>query len=276
MDISAIAGQLNISQIAIGIALAVIIAAVSYRFKALSLSGAFGTIVIGIVIFGLGGLALAIPLLFFFISSSLLSMAKSDIKLESLKAVDKTGARDIHQVIANGGVGAAFILVWFLTGRPIYIYPYTAAICASTADTWATEIGTLFSAKPVSIVSFKRVRSGQSGGVSIIGTAASLIGALMTAASGYLFIGDSELRIWLMCGIAGFAGSIVDSILGATIQAQYRCPVCDSATERKSHCGRDSVLCRGLTVIDNDMVNFLSNLAAVGVVLVVGRIPIGT
>ncbi|MCP4580371.1 MAG: DUF92 domain-containing protein [candidate division Zixibacteria bacterium] len=263
MDVTTLASQLSLSQIAIGIGLSVILAAMSYRFEALSLSGAFGTTIVGMVIFGLGGLPMAVPLLFFFISSSLLSMLKSDTKLKSLKAVEKAGPRDVWQVMANGGVGTACVLIWFVTDQPIYIYLYVAAMCASTADTWATEIGTLYSANPVSIVSFKRVLSGQSGGVSVVGTAASMMGALTTAVVSYLVINDGNWHIWLICGLAGFAGSLVDSILGATIQAQYRCPVCESVTERKSHCKQEGILKKGAKIINNDMVNLVSNLAAV-------------
>jgi len=268
-----LSGQLDLVRIVIGPVLAVILAVISYRLKALSLSGAIGTIVVGSVVFGLGGLLCAAPLLFFFIVSSWLSRLKSDIKMNSLKAADKTGPRDVYQVFANGGVATICVIIMLITGDQLWFFLFLTGLCASTADTWATEIGTLFSSRPVSIVTFKPVRPGQSGGVSVIGTLASLLGAVLTMAAAYLtaVIGGLKIgstAIWLTCAMVGFGGSLVDSILGATVQAQSRCQICGSVTEKRAHCGREAEPIKGIKIINNDMVNLLSNLVAMVMVFI--------
>ena len=57
--------------------------------------------------------------------------------------------------------------------------------------------------------------------------------------------------------LAGFIGSFVDSLLGATIQAQYKCNVCSKITEKVFHCGEVTDLIHGKVWINNDFVNFV-------------------
>ena len=93
-----------------------------------------------------------------------------------------------------------------------------------TADKFNSEIGVLSRDKPRMIFTMKKVKKGTSGGVSLLGTFAGLIGALIVALlslviaprlflfrSAYPF-GDE--RAILAITIAGFAGGIVDSMLG--------------------------------------------------------------
>ena len=67
------------------------------------------------------------------------------------------------------GVCALGALVW----RTPFEAAFAGAIAAASADTWATEIGTLSPANPVSIATLRPVQTGMSGGVSILGIAAS-------------------------------------------------------------------------------------------------------
>lgn len=254
----------NSTQLAIGFALAGVLAVVSHRLKVLSTSGSIGTLIVGTVVFGIGGWLYTIPLLFFFISSNLLSRLKSEIKVKSLRAIEKAGARDIWQVFANGGVATACVVAILISSDSRWFYLYLASLGASTADTWATEIGTLLSGKPRSIINFRLVNPGESGGVSIPGTLASLIGSAMTVCSVLPIAYDIvDPRLLAFAIFSGFSGSIIDSILGATVQASYRCAQCGAATETRIHCGNPTLLIRGLRIINNDAANILSNILAV-------------
>ena len=54
---------------------------------------------------------------------------------------------------------------------------------------------------------------------------------------------------------------MVDSILGATMQAMYYCPACEKETERRIHnCGTWTRPMRGFTWLNNDVVNFIATL----------------
>ena len=62
--------------------------------------------------------------------------------------------------------------------------------------------------------------------------------------------------------VGGFAGALVDSLLGATVQVQYRCPGCGQLTERRAHCdGQVTVRASGVPWIGNDAVNALATFA---------------
>jgi uncharacterized membrane protein len=80
-----------------------------------------------------------------------------------------------------------------------------------------------------------------------------------------------DLKTVFLITLWGFFASILDGLLGATIQAQYLCPACNKITERKNHCGdNETSLHSGIRWINNDLVNFLSSLFALSIILTQG------
>jgi uncharacterized protein (TIGR00297 family) len=207
-------------------------------------------------------------LLFFFISGSLLSRFKNESKKLSLKDLTKPGPRTFGQVIANGGPAAVFAIAFAAKGNPIWFIGYLACLCESTADTWATEIGTLSKSAPISIASFKPMPPGQSGAISLWGTIAALVATLCTMVVTRFsanFIGPLPywpIQMWLAAAYAGFVGTLLDSLLGATLQGLYRCDNCGKVIENKSHCGLRAKRIRGIAFINNDIVNFICSFLA--------------
>lgn len=236
--------------------LAAAISLVALRLKVLSLSGCCAAWIVGTVIMGLGGLSWALPLLVFFISSSLLSWYRSRVRGNFEEA--KGSRRDAAQVLANGGIAAALVLIQFISSVDLFVC-YLGAIAAATADTWSTEIGLLWGKKPRSITSFKPVAPGSSGGVTLAGFSGALAGALTIALVGYRFQFEAgnvnDLLIVLGCG---FGGSVFDSLLGATLQYRLRCTVCGKLTESLQHCRAPSEPCGGWRWLNNDAVNLLA------------------
>jgi len=257
-------GSVNFLQLILGILLAAVVAFVAFRLRSLSRSGAIGAFVLGAVVFGLGGLPWACVLLVFFVTSSGTSglMKRRKKKIEAQFA--KSSRRDAWQVAANGGVAglAALLGVFF----PHSIFPwvlFAAALAAANADTWATEFGVVSKGWPRSIRSFRQVPPGTSGGISLMGTLAAAAGAAAIPVTTRLVWPTSfpaNMERWsfaLIICAAGLIGSLVDSLLGATVQGIYNCPVCDKETEKhpKHTCGNKTVLIRGWKWMNNDVVN---------------------
>ena len=253
----------------------VVIAYLAYLSKALSLSGAMGAWLLGTVVFGLGGVEWMIPVIVFFLFSTLLTKLgkKHKKKLETI--FEKTGKRDIFQVFANGGVAMIATMCWhFLSStwpnlEILWYLIFLGAIAAATADTWGTEIGAFSKHQPVSILTWKHVPQGTSGGLTIIGTSGALVGAFLIALTGKLslyYFADIHMswKAVLLISVIGLIGALVDSFLGATVQAQYQCPSCKKITEKQHHCDNENIpLVKGHRVITNDIVN-LSNTVAGG------------
>lgn len=120
--------------------------------------------------------------------------------------------------------------------------------------------------------SFKRVPKGTSGGVSPIGTLASLAGAALVAGVAVLThsfgwapqISEPLGKVFLFITIGGMVGSLVDSALGATLQVIYYCPQCDLQTEKtpRHSCGTQTRYLRGVSWLNNDWVNAGCTLSA--------------
>jgi len=245
----------------VGSLLAALIALVALRWEALSPSGALGAVVTGTLVFGLSGWAGGLALAGFFVAGSVLSRQfrhwKQDIEAEYAK----TGARDLGQVLANGGVTAAAAVGWAATGQAAWMGALLGSLAAASADTWATEVGVRSRRPPVLITTLRPVPAGTSGGVTLAGSAAALHGALLVGVIAALADSTWWPAVpWVV--LAGLAGSIVDSLLGATVQGVYWCPECEKETERRQHrCGAATRLHRGLAFVSNDLVNLLATLA---------------
>lgn len=251
-----------ILRLILGLLLGAAIGWLAWRVRALAPSGAWAAAITGGLIFGLGGLDWAILLLAFFLSSSAWSRAFGRRKAGMAEKYSKGSQRDAAQVVANGGLGVGLVLVHAID--PGSAWPWVAfagAMAAVNADTWATELGVFNPSPPRLITSGKIVESGTSGGVSLLGYLAVLGGAGFIGVLAALL--SEQPGIVPVCFIAavtlaGAAGSTVDSLLGATVQAIYYCPRCAKETERHPlhTCGTPTTPRRGWSWLDNDRVNF--------------------
>lgn len=256
----------NITQLAVGFILASAIAFVAQRRGSLAPSGAVGAVLLGTVIFGLGGWQWGVLLVLFFVSSSALSHFKETRKAQLAEKFSKGSQRDIWQTLANGGAGALCVLGNFIWPHPAWWAAYAGAIATVNADTWATELGVLSPNTPRLITTGRTVEVGTSGGVTLAGTGAATAGAALISLCAALFppsFGLSLFPVLALLSLAGLLGSLIDSLMGATVQAIYFCENCQKETERHpTHtCGQATRYMRGWRWLENDWVNFISSVA---------------
>jgi uncharacterized protein (TIGR00297 family) len=272
----------------IGAVIAGIIAIVALRAGALTRGGAIAACAVGTLTYASGAIGFTLILLAFFIPSIALSRVGRARKRQ-LVDIGKHGARDAMQVLANGGVATACAVVWAFTHDVRWAAAFAGAYAAATADTWATEIGTLSRARPRSILSLRPVPAGMSGGITLAGTLAEVAGAVWLGIAGvagialaYLLtvenvgfsiawnggwtIAPGAILVILAIPLGGIAGATLDSLLGGSLQELRRCDACDRNCETDPHaCGNPTRLVRGIRGFSNDLVNLLATAAGAAV-----------
>ncbi|MBI5303178.1 MAG: DUF92 domain-containing protein [Chloroflexi bacterium] len=250
-----------------GLVFSAIIAGLAYWRGSLAPSGALGALVVGALIFGGGGLAWAISLVAFFVTSSALSHYKTRAKEPLAEKFQKGHRRDLGQVLANGGWGALLALAYAFDPHPLLFVAFVGALATVNADTWATELGVLSQSPPRLITTLRVVPVGTSGGITVLGTIVALCGAgLIAILAAFIAINGNWLLVIFVGTVAGLLGSVFDSLLGATAQAIYFCDADQKETESRVHrCGNATRLIRGWRWLDNDGVNFLASVFGSGV-----------
>jgi uncharacterized protein (TIGR00297 family) len=265
--------DLLLLRIAAGLGINALFALGAYRAGAVTPGGAAAGILVGTILFASGGLVFWLLMGAFFLSSTLLSRYKRERKEKASLLQEKHDVRDAVQVLANGGPGALWALLYLFFPGPEAMMGVVASYAAANADTWAGEVGVLSSQSPRLITGGGPVQPGRSGGVTPVGIAASLGGALFIAG---LFLAcaralpvfspditPGERILFGLCAAGGgFLGALIDSLLGATVQARFTDPRTGTFTERSVSEHGPNRLAHGFRAITNDAVNLLSFLGA--------------
>ena len=239
------------------------LAILSVHLKLLTVTGALAAFLVGITItcsFRFQGLLL---LLAFFISSNLLGKLRGRLRTAVPGIIEQKGAqRDHIQVAANGLAAALAAVFWLWSGDTAALAVFCAALAEATSDTWAGEIGRLSKRPPISMKSGKTVEQGISGGVTPIGFIGGFAGAAFIALlSRLLFFPERSMHLFLIVCLSGFAGCVLDSVLGAFGQALYFDQQSGHYSESPySGDGSEIPLQNGYRWMDNDMVNFICNV----------------
>jgi uncharacterized protein (TIGR00297 family) len=251
-----------------GLVVAGTVALAARRAHALSLGGAAAAVVVGVAAVAAGWEWGALLIAYFVASIALSRLRGAEKAQRTGDVVAKGGARDAFQVVANGGLftvtalaGAA--LAPGSAAEQTLTAAALGALAASTADTWATEIGSLASRPPRSILTWRPVAPGTSGGVNLLGMLAMVAGAAFIALGGRALSIEAPI---IAVVIAGFLGAIADSVVGATLQDRRWCDTCQKSTERLIHgCGTPSRHAGGITLVDNDLVNLIATFAGAAI-----------
>lgn len=251
----------DLLRFATGAGLGLLVAVAAHAARMLQPSGAVATFLLATIVYGVGGWQWTLPILTFFILSSLLSKWRKQQKQRFEQRFEKSGNRDAGQVAANGALVGVLAVLWHFTGDDRLYLLSLVSLAVVTADTWGTELGVLSRRRPRSVISGREVEPGTSGAMSIPGTIGGIVGAAIVTLSALPFIPLSAAQIIAIVGIGAF-GSLIDSLIGATMQAQYRCTVCGKETEKPHHCEAPSQHLRGIRWLRNDAVNMLSAVAA--------------
>jgi uncharacterized protein (TIGR00297 family) len=172
----------------------------------------------------------------FFIAGTLATSHKLSFKQEIGVAEKEKGKRKTSQVLANAAAAAIIGLFVFAHINSTIIQILIAACFASaTADTLSSELGNIYGKRFYNILSFKKDERGLDGVISFEGTLIGIAGSAIIACIAMTGF-QISFHQTIIIVIAGTAGNLSDSFLGATL-------------ERKGY-------------IKNDLVNFLNTIIA--------------
>ncbi|MCC5913814.1 MAG: DUF92 domain-containing protein [Balneolaceae bacterium] len=209
--------------ILLGLFLSLVAAYTAFFGNLVTLDATRAIVVLGTITLGFGGWWIAFAMIFFFFSSSLLTKLRvriSGLDKEKLHVHhDLQSRRDSYQVWANGFWVAFFLVIWFLTNEYATLLAAFAVLATAAADTWSTEIGSIRPGKTYRITTMKEVKPGTDGGVSVKGTIAAFLGSISIAIFLVPFYPE-PITALLIVFVAGFLGSVADSVLGAMLQKE--------------------------------------------------------
>jgi uncharacterized protein (TIGR00297 family) len=132
---------------------------------------------------------------------------------QELRTAESPTGRTAAQVMANLGVAMLAVTFTF----PCFVVLALAALAEAAADTSSSEIGMAFPGRTVLLTTGKRVESGIDGGISLVGSTAAVLAALMIAVPALALQLVNPLQV-LIVVVAGVAGMLFDSFLGAVFE----------------------------------------------------------
>ena len=214
-------GELNF-QVDLTIILVAAIIAFAFGFAAhqlrvMDLSGLFSAALIGIILIAFTrDIRWFFIMLTFFILGSAATKYKYSYKAALGTAQGHGGLRGYYNVFANGLVATAAAILFGITQHPIFTAMFVGSVATAAADTVAGEIG-MTRSNPYLITTGKRVPPGTNGGVSLLGEAAGILAAITVLAVAF-GLSVSTLSMAVIGVVAGFCGTNMDSLIGATLE----------------------------------------------------------
>ena len=191
----------------------------AFRAKTADLSGLFSAALIGIILLIFAapqGTQWFLIMLTFFILGSAATRYKFEYKKRIGVDQGRGGARGYRNVFANGIVAAAAAVLFGVFQQPVFIVMYVGCVATAAADTLASEIG-VTGGIPYMITTLKKVPIGVNGGVTLTGEGVALFGSFIVSLVA-LLLNVITPEMMIICTIAGFVGTNIDSLVGALLE----------------------------------------------------------
>ena len=247
--------------ILLSIILSLVLALFALIKKAMSESALILAFALAIIITYLGGISAYLILVMVFLLVVLASKLKSNYKENAHQNINAINdQKQVSSIVCNVLPATVSLIIGAITSNPIFNVVYASLMAEAIADSMASDIGILSSKEPINILTLKKGTPGLSGNISILGISAAGLGSLIIALIHFIF--NHSLPAFLIITISGFVGNLLDSFLGALLQAKYECPKCHIITEKEEHCSKKTKLIRGCKWLNNEIINLISNIIA--------------
>lgn len=193
--------------------------------KLLTPAGLAHAWVLGVLIWVCLGWQGYLLVMFYFLAGSSVTFIGKAQKEELGIAEARSGARGPGNVWGSALVGASCaISVLYLSVQrqhadwiPLLLLGFVASFCTKLSDTCGTEIGKAYGQRTFLITTLKSVPRGTEGAVSLEGTIAGVVGSVAITLVGWM-VGLIEPIGIVICAIAAFVATTIESLIGATIE----------------------------------------------------------
>ena len=218
--------------------------------RMLSYAGGISAMVLGVIMFYYDGPVAALAVIFFFLTSAILEHYHNIPKEEKVKS--------FVQVMENAIPFIMFGLMYYGTNSEVALVCLYTAIAGACSDTWGSGIGYYSKEKVLNVLTFKPIKKGESGGITMLGTFGEFLGALAIALMSLLLGGKNMVARALIILVFGFFTAYLDSIFGILLQVKYYNKKTGDLKETKPKDMTGYEKISGYGFIDNSMVNFLT------------------
>ena len=219
-------------------------------------------------VIGLFAYSLIFLLVSYFISFIISFVRKKIFK----KGKKHSEGRKFIQIFVNGILGTISVTIFHFTENKSFYLLALLCIAGSLIDSISSDIGSLSKKNPIDIIGFKKMEGKLSGGITFLGTTSALIASIGLGIYATL-ISNIKFNFVLVIIALIFLQTIVDSVIGSTLQVKYKCGVCGTLTEERIHCNSEVLYHKGIKAIDNNVVNLLSSVIIFVIsILVIGLI----
>lgn len=191
--------------------------------KMLTPAGIFHAWILGVIVWGcLGWRGYVVVLFYFLVGSGITRVGMAE--KEALGIAEKrSGARGPENVWGSA-LTAALCALATLVPSPISVellcLGYTASFSTKLSDTCASEIGKVYGKRTFLITTLQPVAPGTEGAVSLEGTLAGIAASAAIALVGWAVGLVSPIGV-LICMIAAFIATNLESVIGATLQTRF-------------------------------------------------------
>ena len=217
----------NLWLVAIALNSILLVVAAIIPKKLLTPAGLINAWGLGVVVWGtLGWRGYGVVMFYFLVGSAVTRIGMAQKEAEGI-AEKRGGARGPENVWGSAfaaticAIGVAAISWGWLdpSWKSLLLLGYVASFSTKLADTTASEVGKAYGKSTFLITTLQPVARGTEGAISLEGTLAGIVGGVLISLVAYS-VGLITLTGVIICTIAAFIATNLESVIGATLQSK--------------------------------------------------------
>ena len=193
------------------------------KYPIMTKSGWISSGILGTLLWGSLGWKGWISVVIYLVLGSLVTKIGFNYKNKLGIAEKRRGCRGPENVWGSASTGLFLALLIKLNFANVIFLKvgFAASFAAKLADTFGSEIGKRYGKNTFLITTFKKVKQGTEGAISLEGTIASLFGSLLMSLVMFILGFITIEKGFLIVSFSAFVATIFESFIGAIFQDKY-------------------------------------------------------